>query len=361
MTVIGRIDRGESRWYVDPVDPELVYESVTAILSAATSKPWLTAWASKLAAEFSVDHLDLIRTTRDEVGRDAAVDLIKGAAKRKRELLADIGTHQHDVLEALLLDQPIPSVPEHLDGVEVEGETVDHDAISDGLLNFLTDYDFTPEMAEATVANVVHGFAGTLDMIGRFPRLRLDGIRPRAGGLRGLIDCKSGKTLDPTMNAQLGAYERADEVWLDSLGNKAPMPAVDFCAVLHLRREYERGYKLLRVPADEDAFEWFLYCQKVLKKQKAQPKIKGRPLYPPLADGSQPPPLLEDVEHDGFGRCRGALLTTGLRSLSDLAGLTEAQCLAIKGIGPKAVVACAGVLSAHGLAFAAPVQKGEVA
>lgn len=347
MSVIGRLDQGDSRWYVDPVDPDLVYESVTTILSAATSKPWLTAWSAKLAGEFVADHLELVAQTHAEAGRDAAVDLIKGAARRSRELKADIGTHQHNVLEALLLDLPIPSVPEHLVDVEVDGETVDHDAISDGLLAFLVDFDVEPLLAEATVANVMHGYAGTLDLIADLKVLRR----------RLLIDCKSGKNLDPSMRAQLTAYRRADEVWVNSLGNKIRMPQVDGCAVLHLRREYERGYKLIEVEADDAAFEWFLDCQQVLRHQAAQPKIKGRPLYVPLPDGSQPPPLLEDVDYAGVNRCRKALAAAGIKSLSDLAARTRADVAAVKGVGPKALDACAELLAQHGLTFATTIGK----
>lgn len=350
MSVIGRVERFEGRWYVDQADPDLVYESVTAILSAANSKPWLTAWAAKLAAEFAVDHHELVGQTLTEAGHEAAVTLIKGAATRSRDMKADIGTHQHDVLEALLLDLPIPDVPEHLVDVEIEGERVDHDAISDGLLNFLTDFDVEAELAEATVANVLHGYAGTLDLIATLRKL----------GRRLLIDCKTGLVLDPAMNAQLAAYRRADEVWVDDMGNKVRMPQVDGCAVLHVRREYGRGYKLLEVPADDDAFAWFLHCQQVLLDQKAQPKIKGRPLYPPLPDGSQPLPLLEDIEYEGFNRCRSALIKSGVLDLGQLAALTREQVASIKGVGPKALTAIHALLTERDLDFTAST-RGQVA
>src|ERR1700759_1782189 len=110
MSVIGRVERGESRFYVDTADPELVYESVTTILAAANSKPWLGPWNAKLAAEFAVDHIELVARVLAEGARPAAVDLVKGAAARSRDLKSDIGTHQHDVLEALVLALPIPAV-----------------------------------------------------------------------------------------------------------------------------------------------------------------------------------------------------------------------------------------------------------
>lgn len=349
MSVIGRFDRGDSRWYVDPADPDLIYESVTAILSAANSKPWLGAWQAKLAAEFAVHHLELVQQTLVEAGPQAAIDLVKGAANRSRDLKADIGSHQHDVLEALLLDLPIPDVPEHLVDVEIDGERVDHDAISDGLLNFITDFDVEAELAEATVVNPMHGYAGTLDLIAFLRKL----------GMRLLIDAKTGLVLDKTMRAQLAAYRRATEVWVDDMGNKARMPQVDGVAVLHIRREYERGYKLLDQGGNDDDFGYFLECQKVLRRQKALEKVKGRPIYPPLPDGSQPLPLIEDLDEEGFNRCRSALIKAGVRDVSALAALTIEQVSAIKGIGPKSLPHITTLLAEYGLTYA--VSRGRVA
>jgi hypothetical protein len=352
MTVIGRYDSKDGRWYVDPLDTDLAYESVTTILAAATGKPWLAAWSAKLAAAFAVDNLDLIRATLDsEAGRDGAIDLIKGAARRAREIKADVGTYVHDVIEALILDGTLPDIPETLAGrtVEYGGDllTIDQpwlDTILDGFLAFAEDMDPEWEMAEATVVNREHGHAGTLDFIGRLRTLR---VRTRVMG-----DAKTGAHLDPTMNAQLAAYRHSPEVWLDSLGNTARLPQVDRCVVLHLRTSYERGYKLLEVPADDQAYAWFLSHRDVLRGQAAQPRITGRPLYPARADGSQPPPLVEDIEHDGFNPFRRKLIAAGVRSVDDLAALTAGQLRAIKGIGPKAVDACVELLRTHGAQLA---------
>ena len=49
-------------------------------------------------------------------------------------------------------EEPIPDCPEHLVGIEIDGEAVDQDAISDGLLNFFQDHQPIVEMAESTVA-----------------------------------------------------------------------------------------------------------------------------------------------------------------------------------------------------------------
>jgi len=345
--IVGRLDEASSRWYVDPLDPDSRYESVTTILSRAESLPWLAAWAAKLAAEYVAANLDELLTLHASEGPGAVVGIVKEQARIRRELKADIGTHQHDVLEALLLDAPMPDIPEHLIGVEIEGERVDHDAISDGLLAFITDFDVTPVLAEATVASDLYGYAGTLDLVAQMGRPPLPHLR------RLLIDCKTG-VLKHHARAQLAAYRRADVVWLDQLGNRAAMPAVDGAAILHLRREYAAGYKL--VPGfttpeqEESAFTWFLAAQTVLRHQEAQEKIPRGAWYPPLPDGTQPLPLLEDVERANF-RARSLLIAAGITSVEDLTHLSGADLRALRGVGAGAVAVVAEVMAGFGLSL----------
>lgn len=351
--IIGRFDKGDERYYIDPVT-EAAHDSVTTINSATESKPFLQDWAAKLAAQYAVERHDAVGDLITNFGAKAAIDLIKKQAKELRDLKADIGSHQHDILEALLLDLPVPEVPEHLQGIEVDGEAVDHDAISDGLVNFLTDQELDPQLAEATVANPQYGYAGTLDLIAWFPRMLLPG-RKKPGAM-GLIDLKTGAHLDAAMKRQLAAYRNCTEIWVDNLGNKIAMPQVDFCAVLHVRRDYERGYKFLEVEAGEPQFQHFLDGLKTFRGHKADAKLNGRALYKPLPDGTQPPPLLEDIDAEGFNRCKGKLTAAGIRTLGDLAALTSVEALALDGVGKKAVEHCTALLADYGLSF-----KEEVA
>jgi len=352
MAVVGRVDGESARWYVDPADESSRYESVTTILSRAESLPWLVSWVAKLGAEYVAANLDeLMEVYLGPQGPAGVISLVKAQTAIRRDLKADLGTYQHDVMEALVMDTRIPDVPEHLVDVEVDGERVDHDELSDGILHFVTDFDVQPLMAEATVASTLYGYAGTLDLIADLGRSPLPG-RPR-----GLVDLKTG-ILKTHARAQLAAYRRSDEVWLP-LGDKAPMPRVDWAAVLHVRKSYRRGYKL--VPAfgvdpeqaaarEEAAFQWFLACQVVLRHQEAQEKVPRTAWYPPREDGTQPAPYLEDVEHAAF-RCRKALMDGGIDSLDQLALFTGADLRAMKGVGPKAIEVCTELLAAHGLAL----------
>ncbi len=351
---IGRLDDDNHRWYIDPANSELIYESITTIIGDTTNKPALVKWASNVAAECAVQNIDEVIRLMAEEGTEAAVKFLKLESTRLRELASGMGTYQHDVLESLILDSPIPDVPEELRGIEIDGEKVDLDVISDGLLNFFTDFGPEHLMAEATVVNTLHMLGGTLDYMGAFPKLRetikalfgIDKIKPV-----GIGDLKTGKNLyEKAIREQLNAYFRCDEVWLDHLGNKMEMPEVDFLFVLHLRKSYERGYKFRLVPICEKAWLRFLNRREVIRDGSGDTKFVGTVLYPPLPDGSQPPPMIEDVAT--LSRCAKKLIAAGLTMMVDLSTMTRNDLSSVNGVGPKALEAIEEVLIAHGLSFA---------
>jgi hypothetical protein len=98
-----------------------------------------------------------------------------------------MGSYVHEVIEALILGGEIPDIPEHLADAEIDGERIDLGAIVDGFLAFRAEHKPVFEIAEATVANPIHGYAGTLDIIAYLPAMKR----------RLLIDAKTGATLDP--------------------------------------------------------------------------------------------------------------------------------------------------------------------
>ena len=105
MTAVGQRDEFlDGRWYEHPVTGARL-ESVTTVIGATSSKPWLTDWSAKLAAIWTVDKLNLVVQTVNTpgAGKGAAIDLIKGAAERKRKAARELGSHVHHIIEALLL------------------------------------------------------------------------------------------------------------------------------------------------------------------------------------------------------------------------------------------------------------------
>lgn len=314
-----------SRWYVDPETGDLL-ASVTTAISACTSKPWLTPWAAGLAAEAAVDEHELIGTMLGprpsdvdasaaqlvELGRErrqGAIDYLKGIAKRRREQASERGTWVHDVVEALVLDQPLPAVPP------------DVEPYLDQFVNWWCDFGPKPFMSEATVADRAAGWAGTLDLGVWFPTLHHDAV----------IDVKTGANLDVFMRVQLSAYKRAKVVFLPH-GQVAKMPKVAKAYVLHLMPD---AYKLIDVTDDSgECYAVFVKMLEQIQWRDRQGKRLGTVVYPPLADGSQPSPLLEDV--DGIPAVT-KLIAAGVERVDDLFRFTARELLMVPGVGPGAI------------------------
>lgn len=356
-------DDGSSRWYPHPVTAD-EYLSVTWVTGAATSKPWLANWAASMAAKYAVDFVAKWQATFRDEGRDAAVKEITRVSAADRDLKAEVGIYEHDVVEALFIDHPIPGIPDHIAGrvIEVDDELVvidQHwlDQIADGFLNFVTDFGISPVAAECTVASDEHRAAGTIDGLVRsvhWPDWLIG------------MDTKTGAKLGPEILAQLGPYAHFPHLWLRN-GQIVKKPTVDRWAVLHLRASYSRGYKLLILTAEEIAlgWEWWQQCRRQVEFAAQVPKRFGHVLYPPLPDGTQPPPMVEDLRsYAGCSRAVKPLLAAEFVWIRDVAQLHRADVAAIKGVGPKTLDALTGVLAEFGLAFRGeqiPAQRGKVA
>jgi hypothetical protein len=352
--VVGRTDlEDRPRVYIDPADPDNIYPSVTAVLGATHSiSEVLLPAARRIEAEFVVDNLAEVTRRIAADGAEETMRWIAREAERVWTVKRDIGTHQHNILEALLIDSPIPHCPEHLQDIEIDGEAVDQDEISEGLINFLCDYDPVIEMAEAEVCNPAEGWAGTLDLAGYFNSIRIPGRDYM--GARLVVDLKTGKVKGDTARPQIVTYQNATEVWVDKLGNKVDMPPTDLAAVLHVRKHYRGGYKLFIVEPRWEAFhrQQFLTALALYRHQEEAQTKPMAVFYPPKGDGSQPLPRIEDIEGDGFGRCRKPLIGAGLEKLDDLLGLSADEVQSIHGVGPKSIGACRAVLARYELAFA---------
>ena len=321
-----------SRWYSDPETDRLL-ASVTTVISATTSMPWLTKWAAKLAAECAVDHHVLVAMLLEESGRDAAVDYIKGEANRARDKASELGTLVHDLVEALALDTSLPEVGDALQ------------PFADTLVDWLCEWRPEILMSECAVASPAHGYAGTLDLVLTFPHVPGPLFQGADGRpLRWLLDVKSGQRLSAYMPVQLVAYKRASEVWLPG-GVKAAMPTVDRVGVLHLR---PGRAQLIDVTdqADDVAFRTFLRMLELLSWKDDQGGRMGKAVYMPMPDGSQPPPLLEDLDDVPV---RAVLSAAGIYRLDHLVDFGPEKALALTGFGPGALTAVVQLLTGHGV------------
>ena len=357
-------EHGNRHYLYPPTGEQLV--SVTTVLGATDGKPYLVPWSAKLAAEYAIDNLTMLARIAETEGWQAAVDMAKKQAERIRDVKRDAGSYIHDVVEALILwaaspegsgaEIVLPVLPEHLADADYDDEPIEDvtDAMVTGFLNFVADFRPGFEAAEMTVFHVELGVAGTLDMIAVLRDVAIGHagrLIPAPGAVLVLcIDAKSGKYPDATWREQIAAYRRALEALLP-MGQIVRMPATDAGAVLHLRPEYERGYRLMLVsgPDDERAWGTFLNALAVYKDRKAASAKPGKVVYPLRPDGTMPPPRLRDLDGEGYGRVLSPLMRAGVWDLEQVAALDDGDCLAIKGIGGKAVITIRRMLADHGL------------
>lgn len=362
-------DRDGNRWYTYPPTGEQ-FISVTAVLGATEGKPWLVPWAAKRSAMRCLDDLAGIGAMLARDGRDATLKHLAAQAEQDRDLKADAGTYVHDVVEALVLwaasppgsgaEIVLPLLPGHLHGAEYDEQPIEEVTgwMVDGFLNFVKDWQPAFVAAEMAVFLTSLKGAGTLDLIVTITGYAIDHARsvfvPSPGSVLTLcLDVKTGKHESVTWREQVAAYRRADECLLP-MGQVAPMPATDCAAVLRLRPDYEDGYKVMLVSGANDEAAWGTFQGALAtfrdrSAAKAKPGKVVRPLGP---DGKIPPPRLADLDGEGWGRTLSPLMKAGIRDLGQLAAMTADGCVALKGVGPKTVIAIRLLLAEHGLCLA---------
>lgn len=233
------------------------YWSVTTIISGGLPKPVLVNWAKKVTAEYAVEHLESLNqlVADDPKG---AIDWLKGAAFRQRDAAANLGTLVHEACEAHVLDKPYPEY------------TAEQEPFMVSLEDWIKDFQPTFESVEAPCFSDKHRYAGTLDAIAVID------------GKRYLLDYKTGKGVYPEVGLQLAAYRFSESFLGLPDGSEGPTPAVDECAVVHLRPE---GYEFVPVRADQPVFESFLFCREVFRFMEELSKtVVGDPLIPNAMD-----------------------------------------------------------------------------
>ena len=121
--------------------------------------------------------------------------------------------------------------------------------------------------------------------------------------------------------------------------------------MLHLRPEYERGYRLMLIAGEKDAAAWNRFRRAVeIFRGRAEAKAKpGKVCYPLRADGTIQQPRLADLDGEGYGRALSPLIKAGIDDLEQLAAMDDGQLLALKGVGGKTVETVRVMLADHGL------------
>lgn len=249
-TAAAPLVRVKSRGYYKDSATGDRYTSVTTILSRTIAKPALPPWAANTVAKCAMDNLPyLAKSSRVDADRIDAYDWLRGAADRKKDERADIGTAVHSLIENRILGTPLP--PEVSQNPEMLPYLKHFEA-------FERDWKVTFTASEMIVGSTAHWYAGTLDWLLTSPLLakRL-GTDP---ALEILGDTKTGGELDvkgvyPEAALQGSAYGHADFAQLRD-GSRVPMPPVaEMGIVLHLRPE---GFRPIPMNIGRDTFAAFL-------------------------------------------------------------------------------------------------------
>lgn len=225
--------------------------SVTNVLGVLMK--YLAPSAVKITAEQAVTRYAELGEKIKASGQTAAIDWLKRFYREEWDRKRDIGTAVHDAIKMELLgsDKPWPT------------ELAAHEK---HWRRFLAEKQPEFEMSEATVFSLRPGFAGTLDAMATIKKRRT------------LFDVKTGADGKVYLEAvlQTAAYRHAPHVLLAD-GTVHEMPEVDTCAVLALT---DKGYDLVEVRADAEAYRVFMYLLEVWKYQNGPGKTAIGALIP---------------------------------------------------------------------------------
>jgi hypothetical protein len=217
----------------------------TTVLGSGFPKH-LEKWAAEQSARYAVDHWDELA----EMLVSERLKLIEGARFEDRDKAARRGTEVHRLAQRLAHGEDVP-VPE-----ELEGHV-------DAYLRFVEEWQPRELLIEAPVANVEHGYCGTIDAVADL-----------IDGKRWLLDLKTTRSgIFKETGCQLAAYRYADFV-LDG-DQVQPMLPVDRCGAVWLRAD--RSYEFREIDAGEETFGIFL-CAHRISRFLDRDDVIGAPL-----------------------------------------------------------------------------------
>jgi hypothetical protein len=250
MAGLKTIQRGGSRFYVHP-ETRAKYPGVTSVIDQLP-KQFLTFWYAKMTAEAAADNIGAVVQMLINGERKAAIDFMKGAARRYTGEAADMGTEVHDLFERLARGERVGRLHP-----EVE-------KYANHIREFLDQVQ--PEFLhiEDTVWSDAHEYAGSFDWIARI------------GDEIVMGDTKTTRSgIKPPVALQLAAYTFADHIITQS-GAKVDLPKIDAAAVFHARPE---GWSLTPVRADRKVFDYFLKLRAVFDWEKVESEtVIGQPV-----------------------------------------------------------------------------------
>lgn len=285
---VRRINRGSGHSYQDATGKKL--DGVTTLLGDGIPKKALVGWAGRTVAEYVADRLterdgtivaddlipDLLKLNQERppryrerwdgsFSRGAIGKVLSGVMYADRDRAGNRGTEVHALAEKLARGEDV-DVPEELVGHV------------DSYIQFLEDWQPEVLLLETVVANLTHGYAGTLDSV-----LRLPGIGVAQ------VDIKTNRS-GPfgEVGLQLAMYEHS-ELYIDEdgvehdcweIGGEDVEIAGSYC--LWVRAD---GYDLYPFDTGPSVFRTALYAQQIAHFTRDTSKeLRGEAISPPARE-----------------------------------------------------------------------------
>jgi hypothetical protein len=205
------------------------YPSVTSVRNLAGMPHRLAQWRTNQVIDRAINEYDTFSQMLQQ-GTDptAVAAWLRLGANKKRDAAADLGKRVHDAAE------------KGLNLTQVESDVA---PILKQYLSWKASTGIDILLRERQVWSPTYGYAGTFDLIGRFPK----------HGDNWLIDLKTGGGTYPEHATQLEAYARADFVGNDDVVDDQATAILKSVgpknrAVLHLSPE---GWTFKTIPSTE--------------------------------------------------------------------------------------------------------------
>lgn len=227
--------------------------SVTNIIKVLDRSGPLIGWAKRETAASAVRNLDMLRGMIDTGGKEAAQKWLAQIPDYQRDTAADLGARVHGMADELARGgTPVPD-PQAMPYVQA-------------YLKFLRHTNPRVIHSEALVANLTHGYGGTLDLSAEL----------FGDGVPGLFDIKTGSGVYAETALQLVGYDRAEFTATATDPTQVALPQHRRYGVIHLHDDW--SWTLIPYEVGDNEWEAFLACRRLLDWTKdSAPWVKGQP------------------------------------------------------------------------------------
>jgi hypothetical protein len=237
MTRLQRANHGTSHSYTLDGTPMPGVTTVIGILD----KPALVGWAANTTAAYAIEHWARLA----EMPIPERLKALEKARYSGNRAATQKGHRIHNMAEAMQHGKPVDCPPELVPDVQA-------------IARLLDQWQAESVAIEAPIASTRYGYAGTLDVVAKCPKLGT-----------AVWDFKTGKGVYRETALQLGAYARADLILTSEEvvgprggistqyveGPMVPLDQIETGYVVHAR---DGQASLLPVTIDADVFRAFL-------------------------------------------------------------------------------------------------------